>query len=124
MRGKCIAPGCSRDEHAKGYCRKHYAQIWRTGKICDPKAKYLMRPRVDPEVNGVLAARNNCQRELMRARDAYEVAGNLECRRRWRAEIVKLETELAELRERVRGAGDGTGIDAGRKERGAAVVGA
>jgi len=30
---RCIVPGCNNRAHAKGYCRKHYGQIWRKGKI-------------------------------------------------------------------------------------------
>ena len=32
----CVAPGCNRPHHAKGYCKSHYSQLRRRGGL--PKA--------------------------------------------------------------------------------------
>ena len=35
----CIVEGCPNTSHAKGYCRRHYGQIWRRGTIYNETPK-------------------------------------------------------------------------------------
>lgn len=38
----CVVEGCDKPEHAKGYCKRHYGQIWRNGCIiedCNPSER-------------------------------------------------------------------------------------
>lgn len=42
---KCTAPNCENDQHTVGYCRKHYSQFYRHGRIL-PTTKRDPRPAV------------------------------------------------------------------------------
>ncbi|MDR2390259.1 MAG: hypothetical protein LBE84_01070 [Planctomycetota bacterium] len=97
---KCTVPGCENRVHAKGYCRKHYGQIWRKGKIYAQnrdggqveKAAGLKTSNRDD--NDRMRA---LERELRRAEMMYRNVIGFEGRLKWRREIVEVKKEMTRL---------------------------
>ncbi len=84
--------------HAKGYCRKHYGQIWRKGKIythkdivTGKKADGKTTHRDDTDRMRAL------ERELRRAEMMYKNVIGFEGRLKWRREIVEVKKEMTRL---------------------------
>src|SRR5262245_4960409 len=83
---RCIVEGCPNPSQAKGYCRRHYGQIWRRGMIynetpresLDPSASHLKRD----DQERLLAL----ERELRRAQQMYNVVVGFQGRIKWRRE--------------------------------------
>ena len=92
---KCIVSGCINKAHAKGYCRKHYGQIWRKGKIYtsaeEDQAKTKHTHRDESERMRAL------ERELRRAEMMYQNVIGLEGRLKWRREIDEVKKEMQRL---------------------------
>lgn len=92
---KCIVPGCTNKAHAKGYCRKHYGQIWRKGKIYsedeEKRAKEKTNYRDDTDRMRAL------ERELRRAHMMYRNVIGFEGRLKWRREIDEVKKEMERL---------------------------
>lgn len=95
---RCIVEGCPNPSHAKGYCRRHYGQIWRRGMIYDTSKRQrdedesLLR-RDDLERLRAL------ERELQKAQQMYEVVVGFEGRVKWRRQIVAVQEEIRRLNE-------------------------
>lgn len=95
---RCIVEGCPNPSHAKGYCRRHYGQIWRRGMIYDTSRRQrdedesLLR-RDDLERLRAL------ERELQKAQQMYEVVVGFEGRVKWRRQIVAVQEEIRRLNE-------------------------
>jgi len=92
----CIIEGCTGYVHAKGYCRKHYGQIWRRGEI------YEKLPSREVAKGGAQNGspeerRASLGRELRRAEHMYAIVVGLPGRLKWRAEIQGIKLELAKL---------------------------
>ena len=95
---KCMVPGCENRVHAKGYCRKHYGQIWRKGKICSQKelkeeSKVLDKPAQRDDTDRMRAL----ERELRRAEMMYQNVIGFEGRLKWRREIDEVKKEMLRL---------------------------
>lgn len=89
---RCMVEGCSEEVHAKGYCRRHYGQIWRKGKITDARDILAERPsRADAERLRAL------ERELKKAEHMYSVVVGVEGRIRWRREVEQVRTEISKI---------------------------
>ena len=95
---RCIVEACPNPSHAKGYCRRHYGQIWRRGMIYDTSKRQrdedesLLR-RDDLERLRAL------ERELQKAQQMYEVVVGFEGRVKWRRQIVAVQEEIRRLNE-------------------------
>jgi len=95
---RCIVEGCPNPAHAKGYCRRHYGQIWRRGMIYDTSKRQrdedesLLR-RDDLERLRAL------ERELQKAQQMYEVVVGFEGRVKWRRQIVAVQEEIRRVNE-------------------------
>lgn len=91
--GKCIVEGCDEAVHAKGYCRKHYGQVWRKGAITGGcRDSESERPaRADLERLRAL------ERELKKAEHMYQVVVGYEGRVKWRREMESVKTEISKL---------------------------
>lgn len=95
---RCIVEQCPNPAHAKGYCRRHYGQIWRRGMIYDTSKRQrdedesLLR-RDDLERMRAL------ERELQKAQQMYEVVVGFEGRVKWRRQIVAVQEEIRHLNE-------------------------
>jgi len=94
---RCIVEGCVNPSHAKGYCRRHYGQIWRRGMI------YNDSPRENKEYEGVRRDDQErmraLERELKRAQQMYEVVVGFQGRIKWRREIEAVQTEIRKIME-------------------------
>jgi hypothetical protein len=79
----CCVEACPRVAFAKGYCRRHYAQMWRKGCIYDTTPKFkLENDRVAIE------------RSLAEERKLYDLVCTFSSRLYHRARIVQLEEQL------------------------------
>ena len=91
----CSVSGCSSTVHAKGYCRRHYGQIWRRGEMVkDPEwnAARDAYPRGDDRER--LRA---LERELKRAENMYNRVVGFEGRSRWRREMADVRAEIQRI---------------------------
>jgi len=89
----CLVEGCGNEVHAKGYCRKHYGQIWRKGKIYDDPDEIPSRSTsTDDRLRSL-------QAELRRAEVMYENVYGLESRIKWRREVDQIKRELRVLEQ-------------------------
>jgi len=93
--GKCIVAGCGNRAHAKGYCRKHYGQIWRKGKIYSAEEEKMVNERFAhrDETDRMRAL----ERELRRAEIMYQNVIGFEGRLKWRREINEVKKEMMRL---------------------------
>jgi hypothetical protein len=91
----CRVPGCGNKSHAKGYCRKHYGQIWRRGKIVTEAGadgdEIETGPRDETDRMRAL------ERELRRAEMMYSHVVGFEGRLKWRREIDEVKAEMKRL---------------------------
>ena len=89
---KCIVPECNNPVHAKGYCRKHYGQIWRKGRI------YSEEERLECGDSREDTDRiRSLERELRRAEMMYRNVIGMEGRLKWRREIDEVKREMKRL---------------------------
>lgn len=92
----CRVQGCENKAHAKGYCRKHYGQIWRRGKIVsDDEGAEEIEIEAGPrdETDRMRAL----ERELRRAEMMYSHVVGFEGRLKWRREIDEVKAEMKRL---------------------------
>ena len=95
--GRCMVDDCNEPVHAKGYCRRHYGQIWRKGAISAlPRETDSGRStRADAERLRAL------ERELRKAEHMYQVVVGCEGRVKWRREMQAVKTEINKLEKQV-----------------------
>jgi hypothetical protein len=93
----CVVEGCPSLAHAKGYCRRHYGQIWRHGTIYNdtPKEK-TSAPDNGLKRDDRLKA---LERELKKAQQMYEVVVGFHGRIKWRREMEAVQYEIRKLTE-------------------------
>ena len=94
-RKRCAVPGCNSPVHARGYCRRHYSQLWRgrrsgSADEAKPSAR-VQHIHDDPERIRAL------ERELKKAEHMYEVVVGFEGRVKWRREMEAVREELRRL---------------------------
>ena len=93
---KCKVEGCENRVHAQGYCRKHYGQMWRKGRIYadgeNTTAKKTAAQRRD-ETDRMRAL----ERELHRAEMMYNNVIGFEGRLKWRREMAEVKQEMTRL---------------------------
>jgi len=87
----CGIAGCEYQSHAKGYCRKHYGQIYRKGAIYVAEVIEKPPPKNDSDRGRALA------RELRRAQMMYQNVIGVEGRLRWRRELDEVKKEMGRL---------------------------
>ena len=96
-RGPCTAPGCGERAWARGYCRKHYNRLYRTGQLelaRDDRALQARRA-------GALASEvRHAEQELARARADYAVAVGVAALVRFAVRIREIEQQIAGLQAR------------------------
>lgn len=101
----CIVPGCKNPAHARGYCRKHYGQIWRRGMIYSERPDHRRNP-ADSRLRREDADRLRAmERELRRALEMYNGVVGVAGRIRWRKELEMLELQIQEMNEKTKNAG-------------------
>ncbi|MDR1521231.1 MAG: hypothetical protein LBU23_13965 [Planctomycetota bacterium] len=96
---KCTVPGCGNRVHAKGYCRKHYGQIWRKGKIYSQKDDDVPAEKIDQKASSRddTDRMRALERELRRAEMMYKNVIGFEGRLKWRREIVEVKKEMTRI---------------------------
>ena len=92
----CVVAGCDHRAHAKGYCRKHYGQIWRRGKICQQKEEKALAAGIAPMRDDTDRMRA-LERELRRAETMYQNVIGFEGRLKWRREMEEVKKEMKRL---------------------------
>ena len=93
----CVVEGCANTSHAKGYCRRHYGQIWRRGMI------YNNTPRQNTNAPESEMRRDDriksLERELRKAQQMYDVVVGYRGRIKWRRELEAVQDEIRKLTE-------------------------
>ena len=93
----CIVEGCQSPSHAKGYCRRHYGQIWRRGTIYnDTPKENTTAPESDMRRDDRLRA---LERELKKAQQMYDVVVGYQGRIKWRREMESVQHEIRKIVE-------------------------
>lgn len=94
---QCIVEGCPNASHAKGYCRRHYGQIWRRGMIYnDTPRDQTSAPESGMRRDDRLKA---LERELKKAQQMYEVVVGFQGRIKWRREMEAVQYEIRKITE-------------------------
>jgi hypothetical protein len=94
---QCIVEGCPNPSHAKGYCRRHYGQIWRRGAIYnDAPREQTSAPESGMRRDDRLKA---LERELRKAQQMYEVVVGFQGRIKWRREMEAVQHEIRKITE-------------------------
>jgi ribosome-binding protein aMBF1 (putative translation factor) len=93
----CIVEGCQSLSHAKGYCRRHYGQIWRRGTIYNETPKEnTTAPESDMRRDDRLRA---LEREFKKAQQMYDVVVGYQGRIKWRREMEAVQHEIRKINE-------------------------
>ncbi|MHC4870544.1 MAG: hypothetical protein ACYTFY_01740 [Planctomycetota bacterium] len=94
----CSVKDCNNQVHAKGYCRKHYGQIWRKGKINQEKSdsSSSQSSRTNIEDTDRMRA---LEREYRKAKNMYRQVVGFEGRLKWRKEMEAVKKEIERLNE-------------------------
>jgi len=95
MDAKCKVTGCENQAHARGYCRKHYRQVWLKGKIrSEEEERWAVEKSLPRNESDRLRA---MERELRRAETMYRNVLGVEGRLRWRRELEAVKKEMVRL---------------------------
>ena len=91
----CAVPGCNSPVHARGYCRRHYSQLWRGRRAgsSDETKRSAQREHIHDDPERIRAL----ERELKKAEHMYEVVVGFEGRVKWRREMEAVRKELRRL---------------------------
>jgi hypothetical protein len=90
----CVVEGCSNRSHAKGYCRKHYGQIWRKGHISPEDDSQDDPSSTQHDDSDRMRA---LERELRKAQHMYRQVVGFEGRLKWRKEMEAVKKEIERL---------------------------
>ncbi len=89
-----MVEGCSAPIHAKGYCRRHYGQIWRKGEISPNR---LERESISRSSRADMERLRALERELKKAEHMYHVVVGYEGRVKWRREMDAVKAEIMKI---------------------------
>jgi hypothetical protein len=93
----CVVEGCPNASHAKGYCRKHYGQIWRRGAIYNNTPKeQTSAPESGMRRDDRL---KSLERELRKAQQMYAVVVGFQGRIKWHREVEAVQYEIRKIME-------------------------
>jgi hypothetical protein len=93
--GGCTVEGCPNPGHAKGYCRKHYGQVWRYGRVGLKRDREPVRERSGGEMGDEI---RSVERELQVAQQMYEHVIGYQGRIRWAGKIREARAALERLK--------------------------
>lgn len=88
----CLHTGCLEPVYAKGYCRKHYNSLWRSGKIGNRSIVPGMSRKESDSMHSL-------ERQLEEAKETYKNSYSLASRVHWRKEITEIEQKIEEDRK-------------------------
>jgi hypothetical protein len=95
----CVVADCPNHAHAKGYCRRHYGQMWRRGMIYEPGTR-----RAESEGQGDGADElGRAEHELEKAKAMYDAVVGFEGRMKWRKKIAEAQEAIRLLQETASG---------------------
>jgi hypothetical protein len=97
---RCMVEGCYAPIHAKGYCRRHYGQIWRKGEISPARIEHDSASR---STRADMERLRALERELKKAEHMYQVVVGYEGRVKWRREMDAVKAEIMKI-EKLQGA--------------------
>lgn len=92
----CTVEGCENRAHARGYCRKHYGQIWRKGRIT-PEDEQDQQDQVPGSRHDDSDRMRALERELRKAQSMYRQVVGFEGRLKWRKEMEAVKREIDRL---------------------------
>ena len=91
----CKVEDCNEPAHAKGYCRKHYAKMWREkGRKESDKGTAKQSKKAKRAINERYRA---LLFELKNARKMYDSVVGISTRIRWKKRMRWLQQELMSL---------------------------
>ena len=90
----CSVDECEVETHARGYCRKHYGQIWRKGRITDADAKSAHSQKYRGDARERL---KSLVRELERAESMYDMVIGLEGRLKWHRKMEEVKADIRKI---------------------------
>ncbi|MEI6232978.1 MAG: hypothetical protein WCT04_07995 [Planctomycetota bacterium] len=100
----CVVEGCQSLSHAKGYCRRHYGQIWRRGSIYNDTAKETTTaPESGMRRDDRLRA---LEREFKKAQQMYDVVVGYHGRIKWRREMEAVQHEIRKITDELESNGE------------------
>ena len=110
---QCVVEGCANHSHAKGYCRRHYGQIWRRGTIYnDAPKEHTTAPESGMRRDDRL---KTLERELRKAQQMYDVVVGFQGRIKWRREVEAVQYEIRKITDLdmddIAGSEAGTSVD-------------
>ena len=94
---KCIVEGCPNPAHAKGYCRRHYGQIWRRGEITTGTGRNRLDDCEGYGKKDDSERLKALERELKKAEHMYELVVGSEGRIKWQREIKAVRAEIDKI---------------------------
>jgi len=92
----CCVAGCDGLVHAKGYCRRHYGQVWRKGRINPDENNGGSRAATPASADS--DRMRALERELRKAQHMYRQVVGFEGRLKWRKEMEAVRKEIDRLR--------------------------
>jgi hypothetical protein len=93
MEGTCSVEGCGNPAHAKTYCRRHYGQYWRKGRIVPDDETNLKGE--EKEQMQSFESNKAILRQWHHIRKLYELVVGHQGRMRYRKELMELERQAA-----------------------------
>ncbi|MFW5857162.1 MAG: hypothetical protein ACOCX4_04710 [Planctomycetota bacterium] len=93
----CVVENCNNPAHAKGYCRKHYGQIWRKGRINPEEQDDFGADDDDASAHDDSDRMRALERELRKAQHMYQQVVGFEGRLKWRKEMEAVKKEIDRL---------------------------
>ncbi|PGF05240.1 hypothetical protein [Bacillus toyonensis] len=65
-KGQCEVAGCSTPVHSKGYCNKHYLQIWKHKKLTPELERMKVNDCIIPNCEGKVRSKGYCSKHYYR----------------------------------------------------------
>jgi hypothetical protein len=90
---QCCVPQCVQRRIAKGFCRRHYAQMRRHGEIREEQPEHSLSDTAKAML------RCSLQIQIAEAQRNYDLVVGLSGRLRWRQRIKKLQQQFEKLSE-------------------------
>lgn len=93
---KCVVEGCPNPARAKGFCQRHYSQVWRRGTVSEPRDR--LRAALEKDLEDAERLQS-LERELAQARLLYECVVGFTGRIKWRRYIETVQMQIRRLTE-------------------------
>ena len=90
----CSVDECKIVAHARGYCRKHYGQIWRKGRVTTDAEAKLVGQKYRGDARERL---KSLVRELERAESMYDMVIGLEGRLKWHRKMEEVKADIRKI---------------------------